>query len=154
MSTPISTIWGVPHLLDHSTGLQVPLPATRTGIYQSILLDSPSVCQLLPHQFGLHTDWLGTLDLPFAQPLSEPVLVTIDLRFFALQALGGYVRVRLSAAGHHAMTDIREASPSGPGQSSSMQLARVALPIGTAHFKLRIDVIVDRPNTDPQTQVN
>jgi hypothetical protein len=117
-------------------------------------LNSPSVCQLLPHQSGLHIDWLGTLDLPFVRPLVEPVQVTIDLRFFALQAPGGYVRVRLSANGQRVTMDFREANPAGSGENSFMQLAQVALPVGTAHLKLRIDAIVDRPNTDSQTQVN
>jgi hypothetical protein len=35
-----------------------------------------------------------------------------------------------------------------------MQLARIVLLMSTAHLKLRIDVMVDRPIIDPQTQVN
>ena len=111
------------------------------------------MCLLLPGGPGIHTNWLGTLNQPFRQPLPAPVLVSVDVRFFVVQAPGGYARLRLTAAGHHETKEFRDSSPSEIGQNEFMQLALVRLPAGATSFDLRIDAVIDRPDQTQQTQI-
>ncbi|SFQ79965.1 hypothetical protein [Hymenobacter arizonensis] len=153
MPAVFPSIWGSPHFLDHSTGLQVPLGSAGIGEVKSISFDSAGY-GLLSGKPGLVTTWMGTLNIPLLQPLTQPIALMLDLRFFVLQAKGGYVRVRFSAHGAKEVQDFRDQNPPEMGQNGFMRVLRIALPVGSTHFDCRFDIALNRPDTQQQTQVN
>ncbi|MBK0403011.1 hypothetical protein I5M27_08430 [Adhaeribacter sp. BT258] len=103
----LSSIWGDPHIIDHSTGLLVSgFSGTGAGQYISIIFDSMEF-SMRKNNSRLHQEWMFTINIPIKINDLNPKIHFINhLRSFIVKNKDCSVKITFDVAGQKTQFEI------------------------------------------------